>query len=70
MALTKMPKETHDTVFIDSPRLAGGISVYLATSKADFLKGRYIAANWDVTELEERKDEIMEKNLFKLQLAM
>ncbi|MCJ1422299.1 hypothetical protein MMC29_000179 [Sticta canariensis] len=66
----KMPKQYHNTMLIDTPQLSGGISVYLITGKADFLRGRYVGAGWDVTELEARKDEILEKNLLKLQLAV
>lgn len=50
----------------DKPRLTGGLAVYLTTSKADFLRGGYIHANWDVEELEEHQSEIQEKKLGKL----
>ncbi|ETS83494.1 hypothetical protein PFICI_05370 [Pestalotiopsis fici W106-1] len=52
---------THDTA-----ALTGGLTTYLATPKADFLKGGYLHANWDVVELEKHKDEIVEKKLAKL----
>ncbi|KAI1495695.1 hypothetical protein F5X99DRAFT_402726 [Biscogniauxia marginata] len=50
----------------DTAALTGGLTLYLATPKADFLKGGYIHANWDVNELEQHKDEIVEKKLVKL----
>ncbi|KAI0191876.1 hypothetical protein F4808DRAFT_443537 [Astrocystis sublimbata] len=50
----------------DTPALFGGLTVYLSTAKADFLKGTYLHANWDVTELEEHQAEIAEKKLNKL----
>lgn len=50
----------------DKPGLTGALAVYLATDKADFLRGGYIHANWDVEELEAHKDEIAEKKLVKL----
>lgn len=50
----------------DKPGLTGALAVYLATDKADFLRGGYIHANWDVGELEAHKDEITEKKLVKL----
>ncbi|ROV87536.1 hypothetical protein VMCG_10684 [Cytospora schulzeri] len=50
----------------DTAALTGGLSVFLTTPKADFLKGGYLHANWDVEELEKHKDEITEKKLMKL----
>lgn len=50
----------------DTAALTGGLTLYLSTPKADFLKGGYIHSNWDVVELEEHKDEIVEKKLVNL----
>ncbi|KAI3401096.1 hypothetical protein diail_241 [Diaporthe ilicicola] len=50
----------------DKAGLTGALAVYLTTDRADFLKGGYIHANWDVEELEAHKDEIAEKKLLKL----
>lgn len=50
----------------DKAGLTGALAVYLTTEKADFLRGGYIHANWDVEELEAHKDEIAEKKLIKL----
>ncbi len=48
----------------DTPELAGGATVWLATDAAKFLYGRYFAANWAFDELLQRKDEIVgEKEL-------
>jgi hypothetical protein len=33
-----------------------------------FLSGRYVAANWDVEGLVKRKDEILEKQLLKMDI--
>ena len=48
--------------------LAAGTAVYLALPQAHFLSGRYMSANWDVDELELRKDEIVKKDLLKIDL--
>jgi len=48
--------------------LAAGAAVYLASPQAQFLSGRCMSANWDVDELEARKDEVIEKNLLKMDL--
>ncbi|RYP18851.1 hypothetical protein DL767_009753 [Monosporascus sp. MG133] len=45
----------------DKAALAGSLTVYLATPRADFLKGEYIHVNWDVVELEKHEVEIIEK---------
>jgi NAD(P)-dependent dehydrogenase (short-subunit alcohol dehydrogenase family) len=47
----------------DTPELSGGFAVWLATGDKKFLTGRYVAANWNVEELENRKEEIMDGNL-------
>jgi NAD(P)-dependent dehydrogenase (short-subunit alcohol dehydrogenase family) len=50
----------------DKPALTGGLTTYLAGPKADFLKGTYLHANWDVAELEQHRQELLEKKLNKL----
>ena len=51
---------------IDTAALTGGLTLWLDTPKADFLRGGYIHSNWDVNELEQHKAEIVEKGLVKL----
>ncbi|KAK4962757.1 hypothetical protein LTR10_000384 [Elasticomyces elasticus] len=54
----------------DTPELPAGFAVWLATqpeAKA-VLNGRFIWANWDVTELLGRRDEILSKDLLTLAL--
>ncbi|KAL3468719.1 hypothetical protein BJX99DRAFT_269285 [Aspergillus californicus] len=48
----------------DTVELASGTAVWLCSADRKFLSGRYISVNWDVEELEARRDEIIEKNLF------
>ncbi|KIJ93543.1 hypothetical protein K443DRAFT_645366 [Laccaria amethystina LaAM-08-1] len=49
---------------LDSPELAGAFAVYLATERAKYLNGKYASVNWDVEELEARKEDIISKGLF------
>ena len=42
--------------------LPSDMTVWLASDEADFVGGRLIWTNWDVEELIQRKDEIVEKN--------
>ncbi|POY73052.1 hypothetical protein BMF94_3890 [Rhodotorula taiwanensis] len=63
LARDSMPLDTH-SFLTDTPELAAGFAVWLATSKeSDFLRGRYVSATWDVTELLGKRDEILEKDL-------
>ena len=65
----ELPAHLHG-LLMDSADLAAALCIYLTTSRADFLRGRFISANWDVTELEARRQEIIERDLLKLSLAV
>jgi hypothetical protein len=52
----------------DAVSLPADFMVWLASEEAAFLKGKYVWANWDVTELVERKVEIGEKRLLEMWL--
>ena len=64
----RTPPHTH-YLLVDPPELAAGVCLWLATPQADFLRGRFVRANWDLTELEQRSAEIVAQDLFKLRLA-
>ena len=57
-----MPEDRH-VYLTDSPELAAGFIVWLACGKADWARGRYLSANWDVEELTSLKDEILRDDL-------
>jgi hypothetical protein len=48
--------------------LPGSYVVWLCSQDADFLKGRFVYANWDIDELKARKEEIVRENLLTLTL--
>ena len=48
----------------DTQTLTGGVTLWLATQKADFL--RFLSANWDVNEMEFHKSEITNGQLTEL----
>jgi NAD(P)-dependent dehydrogenase (short-subunit alcohol dehydrogenase family) len=48
--------------------LPAGLSVWLASPEADFLKGRMLWANWDVEELKSKEEEIVDGDLLKIVL--
>ena len=62
-ALAKnMPSEMHSQL-VDSPDLAAGFIVWLCSGKADWAKGRFVSANWDIDELSRFKDRILQNDL-------
>lgn len=64
-----MPEYMHK-ILVDTPELSGAVCVYLTTKETDYLRGRYVSSCWDLPQLLERKGEILEKDLFKLRLAV
>lgn len=57
-----MPEEIH-AYLVDEPELAACFAVWLCSGKADWAKGRYLSANWDVEELTALKDGILRDDL-------
>jgi hypothetical protein len=45
---TDVMLEAFAAMTIDPPELSGGLSLYLSTPRADFLRGKYVTVNWDV----------------------
>ncbi|KAK9311435.1 hypothetical protein V1522DRAFT_48066 [Lipomyces starkeyi] len=50
----------------DTVALPAGLSVWLASTEADFLKGRMLWANWDLEELKSKEEEIVDGDLLKI----
>jgi NAD(P)-dependent dehydrogenase (short-subunit alcohol dehydrogenase family) len=57
-----MPPAMH-AYLIDSPALAAGFAVWLCSGNADWAKGRYLSANWDVDELAALQEKILRDDL-------
>ena len=49
----------------DEAELTGSLALYLATSRADYLRGSLASVNWDVGEMEAEKQKI-EEGLLKI----
>lgn len=47
----------------DTQALTGGVSLWLDTPTAEFLKGGFLSVNWDVGEMEAHAEEIREGKL-------
>ncbi|KAI0465507.1 hypothetical protein F4859DRAFT_528815 [Xylaria cf. heliscus] len=54
----------------DTAALVGSVTVYLSAKQPNHLKGRHLNVNWDVDELEARKEEIEKSNLLTLGLTL
>ncbi|KAH8690177.1 hypothetical protein BGW36DRAFT_433129 [Talaromyces proteolyticus] len=50
----------------DTVELGAGLNLYLASPRADFLRGRYVTANWDIEELEAHQSEILAQNMLRV----
>jgi len=62
-ALAKnMPEALHANL-TDEPDLSAEFAVWLCSGKADWAKGRYLSCNWDVDELMQLKDQIIQDDL-------
>jgi len=57
-----MPVEIHQYL-TDKPELAAGFIVWLCSGRADWARGRYLSSNWDVNELLQMKDQIINDDL-------
>jgi NAD(P)-dependent dehydrogenase (short-subunit alcohol dehydrogenase family) len=57
-----MPEAMHQYL-VDDPMLAAGFAVWLSSGRADWAKGRYLSATWDVPELMAMKDAILQDDL-------
>ncbi|KAI8632266.1 NAD(P)-binding protein [Xylariaceae sp. FL1651] len=57
-------------IFKDKPQLAGDTLVWLAKERREWLNGRFVSVTWDMQELEQRRDEIMSKDLLKFRLTV
>jgi NAD(P)-dependent dehydrogenase (short-subunit alcohol dehydrogenase family) len=70
---TDMVIGTFERFALDTPGLVGGLAVWLAAWEdgekgRNFLSGRFVSANWDVDGLVQRKKEILEKDLLKMDI--
>lgn len=52
----------------DDASLPASFVVWLASPEARFLSGKYLWANWDVDELQERKEELQNSLLLSIGL--
>ncbi|KAL8674517.1 MAG: hypothetical protein Q9168_001109 [Polycauliona sp. 1 TL-2023] len=70
LATEAMPKAIASALLVDSLGLAANTIVFLTQARQEWLAGRYISVNWDMEELFQKKDEILDKDLLKMRMAV
>lgn len=66
---TDMLMDQYRRFTLQTPELIGGLGVWLCHPHANFLSGRAIASYWSVDDLVARKEEIISKDLLKMDLT-
>ncbi|KAF9773579.1 hypothetical protein IL306_008588 [Fusarium sp. DS 682] len=64
-----MPLAMHDHLN-DTVELAADTIVWLSRERRDWLSGRFITVNWDMEELESKRQGILQGNLLKFRMAI
>lgn len=64
-----LPESLHGAI-TDTAELVADSIVYLTRAPQHWLTGRYVSVQWDLTELEARRDEIVTKDLLKNKLMV
>ncbi|KAI4859005.1 hypothetical protein F4820DRAFT_462831 [Hypoxylon rubiginosum] len=63
---TQMTAEAYLPFARDDPMLTGGVSLFLCTPRADWMRGCIMSVNWDIEEMEAHKKEIQQEGRNKL----
>ncbi|KZM21604.1 oxidoreductase [Ascochyta rabiei] len=66
LVATDMPPRQYLEFARDDPMLSGGLSLFLATPRAEWLRGCVVSVNWDLEEMEGHREEILDKGLCRL----
>lgn len=64
-----MPEYMH-AVLTDTPEMAGDGMVWYGGERREWLSGRYVSCAWDVAELKQKKEKILEGDLLKVRMAV
>jgi NAD(P)-dependent dehydrogenase (short-subunit alcohol dehydrogenase family) len=62
-ALAKNMPTTMHAHLVDPPELAAGFIVWLSSGQADWARGRYLSCNWDVEEIADQSERIIQDDL-------
>lgn len=62
--------EIFESLLVDTVELPADAIVWLSKERREWLNARFVWGAWDMKELEERKDEILERDLFKFRITL
>jgi NAD(P)-dependent dehydrogenase (short-subunit alcohol dehydrogenase family) len=65
-----MPVEMQKMVLVDKAEMSGDALVWYGGERREWLSGRYVSSNWDVGELEGKKEKILKEDLLKVRMAV
>ncbi|KAK5629975.1 hypothetical protein RRF57_005690 [Xylaria bambusicola] len=68
--MTGIMGEEMAAIFKDKPELTGDSLVWLAKERRSWLSGRFVSVTWDMQELEQKREEIIAKDLLKFRLTV
>ncbi|PSN64877.1 NAD(P)-binding protein [Corynespora cassiicola Philippines] len=66
LVATEMPPKIYLSYARDDPMLTGGLTLFLSTERAEWMRGTMVSVNWDIEEMEAHKEEIIGKKLTQL----
>ncbi|RYP31231.1 hypothetical protein DL767_005860 [Monosporascus sp. MG133] len=55
---------------LDEPDLCGAMCLWLVRKKPEWLSGRYLSAEWDTVELEQKRDEVVQGDKLKFKMVV
>ncbi|RAH71071.1 SDR family oxidoreductase [Aspergillus aculeatinus CBS 121060] len=64
-----MPPE-RQSVLTDTPELAADTLVWLARERREWLAGRFASVSWDMEELEQKQQDVLQRDLFKFRVVV
>ncbi|CAG7954179.1 unnamed protein product [Penicillium salamii] len=62
--------EIFDSLLVDTVELPADTIVWLARERREWLNARFVWGTWDMEELEGRKEEIVQRDLFKFRITV
>lgn len=66
----RMGEELGRQVLVDTPELAADTIVWLTRERRGWLNARYVSCNWDMRELEGKREEVVRGDLLKVRMAV
>jgi NAD(P)-dependent dehydrogenase (short-subunit alcohol dehydrogenase family) len=68
--LAKGMGKQYEGFLVDTPQLAADALVWLTAERREWLNKRYVSVTWDMKELLEKRQKIVEEDLLKVRMAV